>query len=197
MPRYIITMMVILALAGSLLGQGLPHMIYGYLRNYNGDIPDSLCLTFISYIEGREFDRITERDYPAGGYADGVWGVNTSAFTPQPPSGARMFVTFRDTCRNEIGYDTVVVDNSVAYQISDTTRLSQAMSINEKSRPEGLTVNIYPNPFNSEVNIVIETEKKVVLKAEIYDILGNRVAELLNSAQPLKGRVKLGWDGKS
>lgn len=200
MRRLSLTILVVLALASTLLGQGLPHMIYGWVKNYNGSIPDSICLTFEAYVEGRSFDKLTERSYPNAGYSvasGGVWGINTAGFTPQPASGQRIFLTFRDTCRNEIGYDTVVVDNSSSYQMSDTTLLFPIVYVKDKELPKGYSVDIFPNPFNSVVHIVVEYDKNVPVSAKIYDILGREINELYCSYGGMRNKVELMWDGLS
>lgn len=198
MTKTLMIGVVVLALASVSLGQGLPHMIYGWVRNYDNAIPDSLCLTFEAYVEGRPLDKLTERSYPHTGYSEtdgGVWGINTAGFTPQPVSGQRIFISFRDTCLNQFGYDTVTVDNSTSFQLSDTTRLAPVMFAEDKNLPKGFSVHIFPNPFNSTVHIEIEYGGKVFVSAKIYDILGREIVQVYRGY--IVDRVEIVWDGVS
>ncbi len=63
------------------------------------------------------------------------------------------------------------------------------------------TVANYPNPFSESTTIVLDLPDPRTLKVEVYDILGRRVAEVLDSALPA-GRHQLpvdasGWPAGS
>jgi|GEM_PF-6195304 len=195
MNKTVLAVIVInLALGGTLLGQGTSHMIIGSLRNSDGAIPESICVLFTAYVEGRPGD-IINQSTPGNGYAMGNWGINTSAFNPTPSQGARIFLSFSDTCRREIGFDTVVVDYSQEpYQIADTTRLSAAAVVRERV-PGKYTIALFPNPFNSTLNIVLNYPQEKNLKVVIYDVLGREVRSLYNDKFS-GGELKIVWDGK-
>lgn len=53
----------------------------------------------------------------------------------------------------------------------------------------------YPNPFNASTTISFYIEKKQDINISIYDILGRKVASLLNS-NVLPGLHKVVWNGK-
>ena len=65
----------------------------------------------------------------------------------------------------------------------------RASSIAEVELPQTLKVSVYPNPFNSAVNINVESGELQVESVEIFDIAGRRVAELDISATSGKGRT--------
>jgi len=53
----------------------------------------------------------------------------------------------------------------------------------------------YPNPFNPETTINYELPEATAVKLEIYNILGQRVATLVDSKHPA-GAYSARWDGK-
>jgi len=53
----------------------------------------------------------------------------------------------------------------------------------------------YPNPFNPETTINYELPEATTVKLEIYNILGQRVATLVDSKHPA-GTYSARWDGK-
>jgi len=64
----------------------------------------------------------------------------------------------------------------------------------ESILPENLIVNAYPNPFNAEANINVNLPSSGHLKVEVYNLLGRRVAQLVDGHAEA-GWQKLHWDG--
>lgn len=54
----------------------------------------------------------------------------------------------------------------------------------------------YPNPFNPHTVIEFELPEKSEIKAEIYNINGQKIRTLFTGIKN-KGTVKLSWDGKN
>jgi len=55
-------------------------------------------------------------------------------------------------------------------------------------------LSIYPNPFNSNIKIELETLEKIELNIDIYDLMGNKITSLLKK-KLIEGKHKLFWDG--
>jgi hypothetical protein len=56
-------------------------------------------------------------------------------------------------------------------------------------------VHLYPNPFNDQLNIGFHLAENTFIEIAIYDILGNRIAELINK-ELKKGKYSITWDGQ-
>jgi hypothetical protein len=56
-------------------------------------------------------------------------------------------------------------------------------------------INVYPNPFSEELNIIAIIPGKEKIEIEIYDVLGRKVKELYDGNNP--GKLTLKWDGKN
>ncbi|MFH2140840.1 MAG: T9SS type A sorting domain-containing protein [Bacteroidota bacterium] len=54
----------------------------------------------------------------------------------------------------------------------------------------------YPNPFNPTTTIEFELTRKSNVELTVYDILGRKVASLINQAMPV-GSHKIKWDGRN
>ena len=72
------------------------------------------------------------------------------------------------------------------------------LSLNDKLiLPNSFEIkSIYPNPFNSNINIEFETLEKIELGIDVYDISGNKIVSLLNK-QFINGKNKLVWNAKN
>jgi hypothetical protein len=54
----------------------------------------------------------------------------------------------------------------------------------------------YPNPFNPTTNIVYELRRSADVKLTIYNLLGQRVAVLLDKKTQIAGKHSVQWDGR-
>ena len=54
----------------------------------------------------------------------------------------------------------------------------------------------YPNPFNPSTNIVFKLAKSADVKLTIYNLLGQRVAVLLDNKTQIAGKHSVQWDGR-
>ncbi len=55
---------------------------------------------------------------------------------------------------------------------------------------------VYPNPFNPVTTITFDIPVETLLSLAIYDLNGNKIADLLNESSPA-GRYSLSWDGSA
>ncbi|MCB2199272.1 T9SS type A sorting domain-containing protein [bacterium] len=97
-----------------------------------------------------------------------------------------------------------ISSNRAIYIDSTATYLSRARGEWEERKPrERLALpdrfelgTLYPNPFNPQITIQYALPEQTNLRIEIYNVLGQRVRELVNS--PMKaGFHRLQWDGRN
>ena len=98
-------------------------------------------------------------------------------------------------------YDSLVVnDVVVAYDVMTTVNasLDPGTGIDDDyNRPLDYSLRQnYPNPFNAETSIEYSIPKDAYVSLEIYDLLGRRVAVLVNQQQPA-GIHKVTWNAGS
>lgn len=97
---------------------------------------------------------------------------------------------FYDINYNFINGPTVhrIGDKSVVTSVSDYSDASYVEGF-------GLVAN-YPNPFNPSTYIEFSVPVKDLVKVEVFDILGNKVATLVNDIMEA-GLQKISWNGRS
>ncbi|MBU1920540.1 T9SS type A sorting domain-containing protein, partial [bacterium] len=82
---------------------------------------------------------------------------------------------------------------SFVYAISDTAIILDVKSSSELPGEFSLAQN-YPNPFNPATTIQFSLPENVNVQIHIYNLLGQRVASLVNSRFPA-GIHSISWDG--
>jgi hypothetical protein len=94
-------------------------------------------------------------------------------------------VAMHDTVFLAAGWSGVwVVKNDIATSVKE----------NSKNHPtEFELMQNYPNPFNPSTTITYEIPKRTHVTLEIYDVLGRRIATLVNQMQD-EGKYKTIWD---
>ena len=92
-----------------------------------------------------------------------------------------------DTYEEEIAYLKLWTKNRLNWMDSESR-----LSLNDKLiLPNSFEIkSIYPNPFNSNINIEFKTLEKIELGIDVYDISGNKIVSLLNK-QFINGKNKL------
>lgn len=65
---------------------------------------------------------------------------------------------------------------------------------NTKSNLSFILENNYPNPFNNSTKINFSIAEKSIVNLTIYDILGNKIKELVNSNY-IPGKYSITWNG--
>ena len=66
---------------------------------------------------------------------------------------------------------------------------------NEEIKDNGVIINrLFPNPFTDNINIDFFLPEKTHTKIFVYDILGNRIAELINE-ELNRGDYSMSWNG--
>jgi len=66
----------------------------------------------------------------------------------------------------------------------------------DDQQPENFTLEVFPNPFNSQANILVSMNKTEEVTIYIYNTLGQRVRQLYNGVLQV-GKNKFTWDGKN
>ncbi len=64
----------------------------------------------------------------------------------------------------------------------------------ESSLPTSFAIDAYPNPFNPTVNLNIHLPEATKVKASVYNLLGQKVADLINQ-DCQAGTISLIWNG--
>ena len=102
-------------------------------------------------------------------------------------------ISFADVRLNE--YKGDIGENSLDYHLVPKTTVAIDQPVNTNPKKTGLLQN-YPNPFNPTTNIGYSLQDKGSVTLEIYNILGQRVAQLVNAVQPA-GTYRYNWDASS
>lgn len=63
--------------------------------------------------------------------------------------------------------------------------------------PEKEILDVYPNPLNSQTNILFDIEKSGPISFILYDNLGKEVRTLIRNHRYNPGRYQIKWDGKN
>jgi len=84
-------------------------------------------------------------------------------------------------------------DNKIAWYQNDSVIPSVSTSVQTVKEFE-LRPN-YPNPFNPETTIIYQLPEATAVKLEIYNIIGEKVATLVETEQPA-GSYSMRWHGK-
>lgn len=75
-------------------------------------------------------------------------------------------------------------------------RVSQQAPTSELPQANGL-LPAYPNPFSLQTSIPLQLAEKATIHAEVYDLLGRRVRDLMLNEDMEAGFHTLHWDGKT
>ena len=129
-------------------------------------------------------------DMPDGNYHIWIEYVSTNAAT-NGNQGPSMSVEF--TKGTVIQH--ITPSNSTYYQniVADWVPLSAGLNGISKA---GASVKIFPNPFSSETTVKLICDKPSQAYIYVFDVLGNKVSELLNDSFNSGSRIYT-WDGKS
>ncbi len=84
-------------------------------------------------------------------------------------------------------------DREIVNAVSSKLNISTT-GIDDMQKNRETFVSVYPNPFNRQTNIVLNIDKKVYVRGDIYNILGEKIVALLDGYMPA-GTYKLQWDG--
>jgi hypothetical protein len=88
--------------------------------------------------------------------------------------------------------DTIVGNVDFTPWYPDTSFLEEVRRI-QAPLPERFTLSAYPNPFNSTVTLKLVPSEVVIVRVELFDVLGRRVQELWSG--PLAYQKTIRFDG--
>ena len=98
---------------------------------------------------------------------------------------------------NEFGeVFSVVVDNDDEYWLASRHLWKwnrDAVTVNEKTKPEPVTINVFPNPFNPSTTITYQLSERDNIQISIYNVTGQRVKQEDVGMQP-QGAHTFVWD---
>ncbi|NVO03323.1 MAG: T9SS type A sorting domain-containing protein [Bacteroidetes bacterium] len=99
--------------------------------------------------------------------------------------------------------DSCVASSNAKTQTTQTFNTSVSNMEEYKILPTGIKdfgfnygLNAYPNPYSNETNISYSLNTKSKVKLEIYDLLGQRIAEIINENQ-LAGKYQYSFSAKN
>jgi hypothetical protein len=173
----------------SAIDNGTQSFIFdGYVQAYPQNPPDQsrIILEFLDSLKTAKID-----SFDSGNYSNTSEWVQISD-TSHAPSGTRhiriRLISTRNAGSNNDGYYDGL--SLVAANITGIKEIKHNL-------PENLTLfQNYPNPFNPVTTIRFDLPKSGEVQLVVYDILGRKVATLLNKKMPA-GRYELNWDAKN
>ncbi|MBN1996049.1 T9SS type A sorting domain-containing protein [candidate division KSB1 bacterium] len=114
------------------------------------------------------------------------WGDNLPYFTPEGDAGTEVdiyIVMKPGLWLNEgtFGGFEVVIDNIAVYPVTEAG-VTHVTARDGHANPEAYILEQnFPNPFNPETNIVFTLPQSESVTLEVYDVLGKKVATLLEN----------------
>jgi len=88
------------------------------------------------------------------------------------------------------------LDSLVKFYSSDTTDSFRSSPKKTIEVPKSIELNVYPNPFNAVVSIVLSLPNEKIIHISIYDLKGKLVENLYNGQLPTGNHV-FTWDGSA
>ena len=116
------------------------------------------------------------------------------------------FVEGHGNSNSEKKYDfidkNVLSGNKYSYRLKEINtdgsfKYSKVVEVNFSVPSEFNLSQNYPNPFNPVTNIKFEFDKNTKARLTVYDVLGNKVADLFNGRVERGRRYKVKFDGSS
>ena len=177
----------------------------GIVSLYEGTSIDNIILENDNGIAGFQFDVQTNTDISS--YLDNIelperWEVAHSSL-----NGKYRFIGYDPTGVNSeksiaINFPSQMINDVYAFVISDpngfevVTRIQKFESlIEELSVPNRLKINkLYPNPFNPQLNISFSLPTEEYVTVVIFNVLGEKVATLIDNLYISAGFHDLVWD---
>ena len=177
----------------------------GIVSLYEGTSIDNIILENDNGIAGFQFDVQTNVDISS--YLDNIelperWEVAHSLL-----NGKYRFIGYDPTGANSeksiaINFPAQIINDVYGFVISDpngfevVTRIQKFESlIEELSLPNRLKINkLYPNPFNPQLNISFSLPIEEYVTVVIFNVLGEKVATLIDNLNISAGFHDLTWD---
>ncbi|MEE8404875.1 MAG: T9SS type A sorting domain-containing protein, partial [candidate division Zixibacteria bacterium] len=157
-------------------------------------------------VAGGDFDSINEIFFNNIASFDGrEWsslgsGISLSTFSNYPGWGQRVMSLASFNGDLYVSGDFTKAGDKLSYFFAKWTKpysVSQPEQINRVVLPEQLQLEQnYPNPFNPTTTIEFSLTQQSLVTLEIYNVLGQKVATLLDEVRPVGKNVVI-WDGRS
>ncbi len=122
--------------------------------------------------------------------------VNLGMMIAAPPTGSGLFLSVGVNVLQESDLEVREVINAQDTVVQHIPLRVPTGVTNEDGVPVNYALhNNYPNPFNPTTNIAYDLPEQTYVTLGIYDILGRRIATLVNETQN-GGRHIVQWNGK-
>ncbi len=97
-----------------------------------------------------------------------------------------------------ISSDTCQVETYIRHVLDFFGVVENSLGIGESFDGESLAGSLmaYPNPFSHTTIIPLELEEKAYVSAQVYDLQGRIISELIPPGEYPAGKHELRWDGK-
>jgi len=180
---------------GLVLGSTIPYKLY---RTFNGGESWEVINTyFTAYPRDLEF---------VPGNPNYIWYVDAASLYYSTDTGST-WREYKLTEEDLRGQDLVFVDNNHGWLLCDMGKIfftnnngGIITDVYEKEnyliKDDFIILCNYPNPFNAETNIEYIIPKNSFVKLRVFDLLGRRIAELVNEFKE-KGNYRIKFDGGS
>ena len=188
-------------LSFSIFADGIPHLVFGSVRNVDGSIPNPSDIGWVTHITERE-NEVIPGGFSFGDpafYEDGYWTVECSNFPTPWNSGETLKVLFNNYTLEESGFVTIVLNND-SFQEASILFFEPGIGIsleNEIISIKRLSYNS-PNPFNPQTTIYWQFDESQIenMELDIFNIKGEKVKNFsLNGDNLQTGSIV--WNGKN
>jgi hypothetical protein len=170
----------------SAIDNGTQSFIFeGYVQAYPQNPPDQsrIILEFLDSLKTTKIDSFDSGNYSTT--SEWVQIIDTSLAPAETRHIRIRLISTRRAGTNNDGYY-----DGLSLVAANITRIKEI----RHNLPENLTLfQNYPNPFNPATTIRFDLPKSAEVQLIVYDILGRKVATLLNKKMP-PGRYEVEWN---
>ncbi|MDO8550159.1 MAG: FG-GAP-like repeat-containing protein, partial [Ignavibacteria bacterium] len=172
---------------------------------FNLDVGDVSAPFLIDYDNDGDYDLFTGSDSVSigdlgnilyhrndGNNINPVWTLISEKYLNQTFGG--FAVPFFTDIDNDTDIDLFVSNVKGGIYYFENKLVSSVES--EEYHPENFSLEAFPNPFNSQANILISVNRTQEVTISIYNTLGQRVRQLFNGVLAV-GKNKFSWNGKN
>ncbi|MGB9561985.1 MAG: hypothetical protein ACPL6C_04140, partial [bacterium] len=135
--------------------------------------------------------------YISTGFVEDVYGFGELAFLASGPKGVEVLRVSEQTGIRLVGYydtgdyalslvarstDTLVflADSWDGLWVLDASDVYLNIAEKETEKPASISIDIYPNPFNSSANIELELDKPEEIELSVSNLLGENISTIFN-----------------
>ncbi|MBN1482642.1 T9SS C-terminal target domain-containing protein, partial [candidate division KSB1 bacterium] len=127
------------------------------------------------------------------------WGDNMPIFFPEGDAGTEveLYLVMKPGLwlnEGDAGGFEVLIDNIAVYPMTDAGIPGTAVEVHNTAPQDYRLEQNYPNPFNPYTNIRYVIPKKEIVSLHVFDVLGHKVATLIDKEDKLPGQHNITFD---